>query len=322
VFSLSDGDDLDYKKWCEHNHPENCERCQALTQTLNTIEKGVNEATFGTEDDRAEAVYLIKSAVLAIQSWKSHILRCTNQDQARIDVLQQLDHETVLIINDWAMKFLPQRYRESQADWFGKRGISWHISVVYRRVDSVLQWQGFIHVIQSCSQDSPVVVRIMQDVLKTLKHEHKEIKKAYFRQDNAGCYHSHGTILACPVIAKSTGIQIAGIDFSDPQGGKGAADRLAATCKTHVRMYINEGNDVTTAHQLKAALISSGGIEGVRVVSMDTINDSVNDNVQKIPSISKLNNFQFNSDDTITAWRAYNIGNGKTIRLENQSSGK
>jgi hypothetical protein len=39
-------------------------------------------------------------------------------------------------------------------------------------------------------------------------------------------------------------VKIARIDFSDPQGGKGAADRLAATCKNDIRAYINEGNDV------------------------------------------------------------------------------
>ncbi|CAH3168535.1 unnamed protein product, partial [Pocillopora meandrina] len=55
------------------------------------------------------------------------------------------------------------------------------------------------------------------------------------------------------------------IDFSDPQGGKGAADRLAATCKNHVRTFINEGNDVTNAEQLKSALLSHRGVEGVRV---------------------------------------------------------
>ena len=85
------------------------------------------------------------------------------------------------------------------------------------------------------------------------------------------------------------------MDFSDPQGGKGAADRLAATCKSDVRLFINEGNDVTTAHQLKDALLSHGGIDGVRVVAMETIEDLVEDS-RKIPTISKLNNFAFHDD--------------------------
>ncbi|KAK3745610.1 hypothetical protein QZH41_003628 [Actinostola sp. cb2023] len=160
----------------------------------------------------------------------------------------------------------------------------------------------------------------MQDVLSALKKEHPEIKTAYIRQDNAGCYHSSGTILACPEIAKSTGIKIARIDFSDPQGGKGAADRLAATGKCHIRTYINEGNDVSTAEQMKDALLSSGGIEGVRVVSLETIdNPNISEHTPKIPAISKLNNFEF-SNSSIRVWRAYGIGAGKEITIEQPSN--
>lgn len=295
--------------------------CHGFDATLIEIEHAVNEAIFPTAANKDEAIYQVKSAKLAILAWKRHILRSHNQDQARYDVLDKLDEETVLIINDWAMKFLPQKYRESQADWFAKQGISWHISVVYRRVNGLLEWQGFIHIIQSCSQGSPEVVTIMQDVLKTLKLQHGEITKAYFRQDNAGCYHSSSTILACPAIAESTGVHVIGIDFSDPQGGKGAADRLAAKCKGHVRVYINEGNDVCTGSQFEEALLSHGGIEGVRVVAIDSMEDFVINDARKIPGISKLNNFKFNSE-SITAWHAYGIGSGKDIKLEKQSSGK
>jgi len=44
------------------------------------------------------------------------------------------------------------------------------------------------------------------------------------------------------------------IEFSDPQGGKGAADRLAATCKAHVHSFINEGHDVTNATNYETLL--------------------------------------------------------------------
>ncbi|KAK3729705.1 hypothetical protein QZH41_015430, partial [Actinostola sp. cb2023] len=320
LFSLSDSSDTDYVQVCNHTHPDTCEQCQDLVSTLSEIENATNEANLSTQDDAEEGAYLFKSAKLAIHNWKCHILRSSNQDQARFDVLEVLDQETVLIINAWAMKFLPQRYRESQADWFGKRGISWHISVVYRCLNGVLQWQGFIHAIQSCSQGSSAVVRIVQDVLTTLKSEYSEITKAYIRQDNAGCYHSSATILACPDITRSTGITISRVDFCDPQGGKGAADRLAATCKAHIRTYINEGNDVVTAQDLKQALLSHGGINGVRVVSMDFIDDATTEEEQtaKIPSINKLNNFAF-VHNTITVWRAYNIGTGKEIKLDKLS---
>lgn len=143
------------------------------------------------------------------------------------------------------MKFLPQRYCESQTDWFGKRGISWHISVVFCHVLGELQSQGFIHIVQSCNQGSAAVVTIMQ---------HPNITKAFFCQDNAGCYHTAPTLHACPSTQGSTGINVTGVDFSDPQGGKGAADRMAAAAKSHIRKYINEGH-VTNAEQMKDALL-------------------------------------------------------------------
>ncbi|KAK3729002.1 hypothetical protein QZH41_002240 [Actinostola sp. cb2023] len=121
----------------------------------------------------------------------------------------------------------------------------------------------------------------MQNVIQTLKHEHPEIVICFFRQDNAGCYHSSNTIIASPAIEASTGVKMERIDFSDPQGGKGAADRMAATAKSHIRLFINEGNDVTTAIQMKNALLSSGGIKGVRVAAIDNL-DELNVEVPKI----------------------------------------
>ncbi|KAK3746674.1 hypothetical protein QZH41_020586, partial [Actinostola sp. cb2023] len=320
VYALSDSTSRELQKQCDHSHEESCEQCESLDFTLKDISTAIEEASFATGDDKDEAIYRANSANLAIQSWKCHILRSTHQDQARLDIIDALDSESVFIVNDWAMKFLPQKYRESQADWFGKRGISWHISVVYRRIDGKVQWQGFIHVIQSCTQGSSAVVAIMHHVLSTLNKEQPEVRKAFFRQDNAACYHCNRTIQACREISATTGVQVARIDFSDPQGGKGAADRLAATCKGHVRAFINEGNDVCTAADLKNALLSYGGIEGIRVVSLDTIAETPDDS-QTITGITKLNNFVFSSEGSLTCWRAYGIGQGNTIKPDKQRPG-
>ena len=37
------------------------------------------------------------------------------------------------MVMDLAMKFLPRKFREGQSDWYGKRGILWHISVALRK---------------------------------------------------------------------------------------------------------------------------------------------------------------------------------------------
>lgn len=77
-----------------------------------------------------------------------------------------------------------------------------------------------------------------------------------------------------------------------------------------------------TAKELKDALLSHGGIAGIRVVSLDSI-DETPDESQTITGITKLNNFEFSYDGSITCWRAYGIGKGKTIKPDKVStSGK
>ena len=98
------------------------------------------------------------------------------------------------------MKFLPRKYRESQSDWFGKHSISWSICVVVRRQADQFESQEFLHIIQNCTQGSSAVVSIMAHILRTSKSEHPEINQAFFRQDNAGCYHSTYTTLSVPTI--------------------------------------------------------------------------------------------------------------------------
>ena len=67
--------------------------------------------------------YQISEARQNIQAWKAHLLRSINQDAARHEILENLDAKSIFLTMDWAMKFLPRKFRESQSDWFGKRGI-------------------------------------------------------------------------------------------------------------------------------------------------------------------------------------------------------
>ena len=125
--------DKDFSQECDHQHDERCSQCEALDNALVRIDNLVHSAEFHTEEDKDEASCLCKTSVNAIRSWKSHQLRSVHQDQARLDAINALDEHSAFIVSDWAMKFIPQRYRESQQDWFGKRGMSWHVAVVFRQ---------------------------------------------------------------------------------------------------------------------------------------------------------------------------------------------
>ena len=99
----------------------------------------------------------------------------------------------------------------------------------HRKVGRKLESQTFIHILQAALQDSTAVVLITDHVLRSLKKQHPEISvRSFFRQDNAGCYHSAQIILSVDILSKRSGIQVNDVDFSDPQGGKGSCDRKAA----------------------------------------------------------------------------------------------
>lgn len=141
------------------------------------------------------------------------------------------------------MKFLPTKYPESQSNWFGKQGLSWHLSIVAQKVDRRLQSQTLVHIIENCLQDTSVVC-ILEHTLRTLKFEHPEITSAFLCQDNAGCYHNSVLLVTCNAMKSKTSVRVRRVDFSDPQGGKAACDRKAASIKAHIRRHINEGHDV------------------------------------------------------------------------------
>ncbi|KAL9987537.1 hypothetical protein ACROYT_G001862 [Oculina patagonica] len=124
----------------------------------------------------------------------------------------------------------------------------------------------------------------MADVLTKLKIGMPNLESVFYRQDNAGCYHCASTIVGAKVVADKAGVTLKRMDFSDPQGGKGACDRKAATIKSHMQIYLNEGNDIENAAQMKAAIESFGGVPGVVYES-----------------------------DCLRVWRAYGIGQGKLI---------
>ncbi len=273
------------------------------------------EAVLDSLEDGAvkdEMKYDVSHYVEKIEAWKAHLLRSINQDQARLDILQDLNPESALLVLDWAMKFLPRKFREAQSDWFGKRGISWHITVAIRKTeDDKMQMLTFVHVFEKCTQESDTVLAIVDDVFSQLKSVAPEIKTVFLRQDNAGCYHSTSMLLSVQQLATKNNIHLSRVDYSDPQGGKGSCDRKAATIKSHIKVYLNEGHDVETPEQMVAAIESSRGIPGVRVTLCGQ-------QTTQLPfpvtweGISFLNNMEL-SEEGIRVWRAHGIGPGKFL---------
>ena len=116
-FGLSDPKNADFNETCSaHEHITRCHQCDSISTCINKIERAVKRLTFYSEEQQEDIVYDFEQAVKTVNQWKAHIMRTTNQERAKQDVLAMLDSSSRLVVMDWAMKFLQLRYREKQSD--------------------------------------------------------------------------------------------------------------------------------------------------------------------------------------------------------------
>ena len=109
-YSLSDPRDRDFQVLCDR-----CDRCDAMAEVLLDLKNALammTEQNIGA-DAKEELSFIADQAISNIQAWKAHLLRSLDQDQAGLDVIDELDESSVLLMEDWAMKFLPCKYGEN-----------------------------------------------------------------------------------------------------------------------------------------------------------------------------------------------------------------
>ena len=132
----------------------------------------------------------------------------------------------------------------------------------------------------------------------------------YLRSDNAGCYHCGYLLLSLPGIGDRTGVKIARYDFSEPQAGKDICDRRIAAVKSHMRRFLNEGNDVKTASDMKAAIESYGGIKGCYAAVCLAQASAQTMTKHTMAGVQGLHNFSYENGG-MRMWRAYDFVPGK-----------
>ena len=197
---------------CDHEHSLVCESCEALKSVLSSFSTQAQspEMSFYSEEQKDDILYDIRQATDMILQWKAHILRSENQDIAKTKLIKSLPSDTILILMDWAMKFTQLKYREKQSEWFGKRGMSWHVSCVISRsvTANCHQISSYVNLIDNCEQDWYAVCAILTNLLETIKGTQLHITKAYLRSDGAGCYHNNNLTAAVRNLGSQIGIQV------------------------------------------------------------------------------------------------------------------
>lgn len=317
-FALSDGCDLDFQVKCTHQHNESCNQCESLKTVLNEVEAEIRGSSWNpySQEHQEDLLYDFDQARSDIQEWKAHILRSINQDEAKQDALKIEDSSSALIVMDWAMKFLQLKYREKQSDWYGKRGLSWHISTVisFNASSGSLQLKSYAHLFDSCQQDWFAVCSVIENLLKVVKNENPAINSVYLRSDGAGCYHNNSLIAAVRDVGERAVVRVLRYDFSEPQHGKDVCDRILCPMKASIRRYCNEGHDIITADDMRTAL-SERNVRGTSacVCLVDASKKTLD--VQNVDGFSSYSNFAYETSG-VRVWKAYGIGPGKLIPFD------
>ncbi|GMT23853.1 hypothetical protein PFISCL1PPCAC_15150, partial [Pristionchus fissidentatus] len=212
------------------------------------------------------------------------------------------------IIFDFGQKFLPKKFREAQSDYFGKSGLSFHVSHVHANIGGRIAQHQAIHIITNDRQDSGAVIQIIHHLLGELKK--KGIRSVYLRSDNAGAYHSSTTIAAVYVISKEVGVRVIAYDFSESQNGKSAADRVSGMVKNKVRAYVDAGKDAKSHEQFFTAATSGRLLEATSFYLVSAAVQKLP--AVKIPKISEMNDFQYVKNG-LREWRHLYNGDGTFI---------
>ena len=326
TLALSDPKLKQFAEVCGHDHKEGCELCFETERVMEDMEQITADGQYPSCEVKSEVVHDFQRSRTKVMEWKCHVLRTVNQETAKKDILSNMGSEEVLIVMDWAMKFIPWFDREKQSDYYGKKGINWNVSIAIFGSSSPVT-QCYVHLLNSVPQGWFAVASILEHLLHTIKEQRPSVKVAYLRSDNAACYHCGPLLSVLHGISDRTGIAIRRYDFSEAQSGKDICDRRTAPLKIHAKRYGHEGHNISTAEELKEALESHGGVANTKVYVVDV--DFSMQQLRKcaIPNVNNMNNFLL-TEDGIRMWQAYQVGEGHFIskpemqKLSNSEQGQ
>lgn len=113
-------------------------------------------------------------------------------------------------------------------------------------------------------------------------------------------------------VCKSEGFKIVEAHNNEPCKGKDDCDRQAAVVKRYLNAYINSGNNVCNAQEMKSGILYRGGPKNLSVSVASVHTKSTLLNFNKIPGISTFHSASV-EDNSVTFYKYYGIGAGKIV---------
>ena len=131
-FALSDNSDLDLmEQKCSVTDGE-CTKCVELPSSMDQVQ------IFAEQEGGEGLLYDVNVAIGNIRAYKQHQIRDAQQKLAKVTVFQNLDEVTGFWLKDYYQKVLPAKYREGQKEYFGKKGMTLHVDILFLKENQEL----------------------------------------------------------------------------------------------------------------------------------------------------------------------------------------
>lgn len=193
-YLLSDPKNKKFSIDCDHTHDITCEECLEPFMFFQKLQMSL-EAWITDEHERIKTLYELEECVVSLKEWVYHNIRAHQQYLAKTDAIEHLSEETALLVRDYAMKFLPVRFREGQFEWFGKKGMSIHMTVVQFVVNGSICTKSYMVTLNNSDQGSGDTLCLSKLTLEELKNDAPQVKNLLCKQDNATSYAGKFTIV-------------------------------------------------------------------------------------------------------------------------------
>lgn len=183
AFAVSDPLNQNLSRSCRYKHTEFCVYCTKIFKMFVFVHDVICD-----HSDNQTLLWQVENATKAIKEWQMHLIRHFVQNQLKVSIINRISDGNLFLLFDWQMRPLPRKFMEKQSEWFGKQGLSSHITVATTMVNNVLVKKSIVLVSDSCDQDMCDTICVIEATVNRCKeiwpHTHSIIAK----MDNAGCY--------------------------------------------------------------------------------------------------------------------------------------
>ena len=291
VYGLSDDYDPDgnneFYQECQVEHTEECHHCESLLNLISTLNGAIEQCSENGFMDKVahrKCVMGVEDSYTKIWAYHGHLLRSICQSSQWSEAAEATtDGSTASCVMDFAMTFDPQKYREPSSDYYGKRGISWHVVVYMIKVrnektgEIEKKIQVHVQVLDSGKQDAEAVSAMIRKSIEIFKKGNPGVKKLVLKSDNASAYHCELLLSDLQNCRNEFGdLVIDRYIYSSSGDGKDLCDSFSAIIKREVWKYLHQGGDVVTPEDFPKAMVFHGHLTNTMVfhgsvTGLDTI---------------------------------------------------